>query len=149
MKALAIAKEDMKKKEGPDNRDRLLGLRLKTYRDMKGLSQTDLGEKLGVTYQQVQKYEHGKNKISVSRLVDICKILDIPLTSFLHGLYNAENASVIAVSDRQQDRLISNPDYESEVKELLKIYFSIESATDRQEIINVIKALAATKKKSS
>ena len=72
----------MKTKIGPDDRDRVIGERLRAYRDINGLSQTELGEAIGVTFQQVQKYERGKNKVSVSRLIDICKILNTPPHEF-------------------------------------------------------------------
>jgi len=50
----------IKTKNGPDDRDRLIGQRVKAYREIKGLNQTELGDKIGVTFQQVQKYENGK-----------------------------------------------------------------------------------------
>lgn len=138
-----------KTKDAPDARDQVIGLRVKAYREIAGLSQTDLGHKIGVTFQQVQKYENGKNKVGVSRLIDICKVLKVSLMDFLMGLGDAENAHIIAVSDVKQDKLIQNPDRNKEVKQLLKIYNSVETAEDRQEILNVLKALAAAKKKKS
>ncbi|HKV66435.1 MAG TPA: helix-turn-helix transcriptional regulator, partial [Rhodanobacteraceae bacterium] len=57
--------------------DRTIGTRLRALRLAKGLSQTALGKELGVTFQQVQKYEHGTNRISGSSLVTICKVLEI------------------------------------------------------------------------
>lgn len=136
-----------KTKDAPDERDRVIGLRVKAYREISGLSQTELGEKVGVTFQQIQKYESGKNKVSVSRLIDMCRILQTPLMTFLSGLADAHNAQVIAVSDVKQSKIIQDPDRNKEVAELLKVYNSVESVEDRAEIMNVLKALAAAKKK--
>jgi transcriptional regulator with XRE-family HTH domain len=137
----------LKTKDSPDDRDRLIGLSVKAYREINGLSQTELGEKVGVTFQQIQKYESGKNKVSVSRLIDMCKILQTPLMIFLSGLADAQSAPVIAVSDVKQSKIIEDPDRNKEITELLKVYNSVESEEDRAEIMNVLKALAAAKKK--
>lgn len=139
----------IKTKNGPDDRDRLIGQRVKAYREIKGLSQAELGAKVGVTFQQVQKYENGKNKVGVSRLIDVCHILNVSLMNFLNGIEKPLKAQVIAVSDFTQDKIINDPDRNKEVAELLKIYNSVETAEDRAEILNVLKALASAKKKRS
>ena len=138
-----------KRKDAADKRDRIIGLRLKTYRQIKGLSQAGLGDKLGVTFQQIQKYEHGRNKVSVSRLFDICTILDTTMSDFLTGLASAKETHVIAVSDVTQDKIIDDPDRNKEIAHLLKIYNSVETAQDRSEILNVLEALVKAKKKST
>ena len=142
-----IEKKPVKTKDAPDERDRIIGLRVKTYRDIKGLSQTELGDKIGVTFQQIQKYENGKNKVSVSRLIDMCKVLDVSLMNFISGLEKPSKAQIIAVSDVKQDKIINDPTRNKEAAELLKIYNSVETTEDRREILNVLKALAAAKKK--
>jgi len=62
--------------------DVIVGKRIRLRRLQLSLSQTDLGQKLGVAFQQVQKYEKGTNRVSCSRLYDISKILDVPVTYF-------------------------------------------------------------------
>jgi len=136
-----------KTKDAPDDRDRVIGLRVKAYREIKGLSQTELGSSLGVTFQQIQKYETGRNKVSVSRLIDMCKILDVSLMNFVSGLETPAKAQVIAVSDVKQDKIIHDPARNKEAAQLLKIYNSVESDEDRKEIMNVLKALVNAKKK--
>ena len=61
--------------------DAYLGARMRHRRSELGLSQTALGEKLGVTFQQIQKYESGVNRVSAARLFEICEALDVPLAS--------------------------------------------------------------------
>ncbi len=63
-----------------------VGARLKMRRMIAGMSQEKLGESLGLTFQQVQKYEKGSNRIGASRLWEIARILDAPITYFYEGL---------------------------------------------------------------
>jgi DNA-binding XRE family transcriptional regulator len=61
--------------------DEYIGARMRERRLALSMSQTDLGEELGVTFQQIQKYEKGVNRVSAARLYDICKILNVSLSS--------------------------------------------------------------------
>lgn len=63
-----------------------LGKRLRTARLQHGITQTDLADALGVTFQQVQKYEQGTNRISAARLFDMANVFDVPLDYFFEGL---------------------------------------------------------------
>jgi len=63
-----------------------LGRRLRALRKTGGLSQEQLGEKIGLTFQQLQKYEWGKNRMSVARMVQIAAALDQPASIFIDGL---------------------------------------------------------------
>ncbi|HEX8900442.1 helix-turn-helix transcriptional regulator [Vitreimonas sp.] len=63
--------------------DRHVGLRVRTLRLERGLSQEDLAEAIGVTFQQIQKYEKGVNRVAASTLFAICKVLDSDVASFL------------------------------------------------------------------
>jgi transcriptional regulator with XRE-family HTH domain len=61
--------------------DEYIGARMRERRDALNISQTDLGKKLGVSFQQIQKYEKGVNRVSAGRLFDICKVLNVSLSS--------------------------------------------------------------------
>ena len=63
-----------------------VGKRVREARAMKGMSQTALGNALGISFQQVQKYEKGNNRIGASRLWDISKVLDVSTAYFFEGL---------------------------------------------------------------
>jgi transcriptional regulator with XRE-family HTH domain len=69
-------------KKGPDHRDIEVGRRVRTFRLQKGLSQEKLGDALGLTFQQVQKYEKGTNRIGAGRIQRIAEILEVPITDF-------------------------------------------------------------------
>jgi transcriptional regulator with XRE-family HTH domain len=71
-------------KRNPDARDIEVGKRVRTFRLRKGLSQGKLGDALGLTFQQVQKYEKGINRIGAGRLQRIAEILNVPLTDFFN-----------------------------------------------------------------
>lgn len=70
----------------PHPTDVHVGRRVREARTARGMSQSALAEKLGVSFQQVQKYEKGTNRIGSSRLWDICTVLDVPITYFFEGL---------------------------------------------------------------
>jgi transcriptional regulator with XRE-family HTH domain len=70
------------KSEGPHIVDLRVGARVRFRRNMLGLSQEKLGEAVGLTFQQVQKYERGADRISASRLHEFSRILDVPVGFF-------------------------------------------------------------------
>jgi transcriptional regulator with XRE-family HTH domain len=74
----------MKKRSG-DPRDAEIGKRVRSLRLHRGLSQTELGNELDITFQQVQKYEKGTNRISAGRLQRIGEVLNVPITFFFKG----------------------------------------------------------------
>ena len=82
-----------------------MGSRVRVRRQLLGMSQTQLGEALGVTFQQVQKYERGTNRVGASRLYKISEVLDVPIAFFFDGLARpnrddaAESESVISLMD--------------------------------------------------
>ncbi|MEK9753341.1 MAG: helix-turn-helix transcriptional regulator [Rhodospirillaceae bacterium] len=70
----------------PHPTDVHVGQRIREARLAKGMTQTDLGNSLGISFQQVQKYEKGTNRVGSSRLWEVCKVLDQPITFFFEGL---------------------------------------------------------------
>jgi transcriptional regulator with XRE-family HTH domain len=78
--------------------DRHLGSLLRTRRHQLGWSQQQLADRLGLTFQQVQKYENGRNQISVARLVQISQVVETPITYFLQGDTTASALSKIDYS---------------------------------------------------
>lgn len=74
--------------------DAHIGQRIRARRGMLNMSQTDLGQRIGLTFQQVQKYENGSNRVSVSRLVQMAAVLQVPITFFIDGLPAAKGGKV-------------------------------------------------------
>jgi transcriptional regulator with XRE-family HTH domain len=75
----------MQKKRSRDPRDPRIGMRIRTLRLERGLSQAELGNLLGVSFQQIQKYEKGVNRVSAGRIHRVAEVLDVPVTFFYAG----------------------------------------------------------------
>lgn len=68
-----------------------VGRKLKQIRTLRGLSQTDVARKLKLSFQQIQKYEIGSNRVAASRLFELAQILDVEPSFFFEGLHDADN----------------------------------------------------------
>jgi transcriptional regulator with XRE-family HTH domain len=80
--------------------DKIVGRNVRVYRLSKGMSQTQLAEQLGVTFQQVQKYEKGSNRIGSGRLAHIAKALDVPISAFFEGVDKPQQGRHSSVFDQ-------------------------------------------------
>ena len=112
-----------------------IGRRLRQARLARGLSQDVMGKKLGITYQQIQKYESGANRIGGSRLWDMCRLLDVPVGFFFEGLMNSEEADT--TQDEEHTEILS--------RRCLTLAREIESIRDdaiKMRIAGLIKAIA-------
>jgi transcriptional regulator with XRE-family HTH domain len=129
----------MKKSTG--SIDKEVGSRVRMRRISIGMSQEKLGDMLGLTFQQVQKYEKGTNRISVARLVDIAKILDVNIHFFFNGIKSAKNDPGFAEDEA--------PPYISEVMstpeglQLIRTFTGIKNPKVRKSIVQLVTALAA------
>lgn len=107
-----------------------VGQRLRQRRQELNLSQTVVADQLGVTFQQVQKYERGMNRISASRLHDLCAILSVPVEYFFDGLDE--------VSGEVEGPDLSDP----ELAALIDAYSSIPRQTTRTKLSAMLRAVA-------
>lgn len=98
--------------------DRALGERVKYFRLARGMSLDELGRQIGVTYQQVQKYERGANRISASTLFRMTKVLDVRMHDFWQDLID-ENMPKADV-DREALSRIEDPSIRREIAALIK-----------------------------
>jgi len=117
--------------------DKKLGQRVRTRRLEIGMSQEKLAELLGVTFQQVQKYEKGVNRIAASRLHDIAASLDVPIAKFFEGLGGRAAAGVAETSRDYIDDALATP----EGSELMSLFASIKSRKVRRQVVELVKAL--------
>ena len=99
----------MSAKKLPSDIDRHVGALVKRYRRNAKLSQEQLGKEVGITFQQLQKYEKGHNRISVGRLYEIATALGRPLSDFFIGLENPDSgetqAFALSISDHESERI--------------------------------------------
>lgn len=84
----------------PDGVDVAVGANVRTWRIARGLSQGDLAKRLGITFQQVQKYETGHNRMSTGRLVKAATILAVPMSAFFDGADDDEPAQALLANAR-------------------------------------------------
>ena len=84
---------------GGDPRDAEIGKRVRTLRLQRGLSQTELGTLIDVTFQQVQKYEKGTNRISAGRLQRIAEVMSVPVAFFFAGFEDKPKAGSARLAD--------------------------------------------------
>ena len=127
-----------------------VGKRVRLRRTLLGLSQEQLGAELNVTFQQVQKYERGANRISASRLWDISQILDVPMGYFFDDMSESTMQSSPrwvaggAVSGAEGDEAVKDPMARRETLELVRAYYSIEVPAVRKRVADMVRAVAAT-----
>ncbi len=129
-----------------------VGARLRQRRTLLGMSQTTLGEGIGLTFQQVQKYERGANRIGSSRLFDLSRILDVPIQFFFDDMPAAVAASSPAQGGgrtKKPPRYEPDPMATRETLELVRAYYKIEDADVRKRLRELINALRTAAGKNS
>lgn len=128
-------------KKVPNPIDRHVGSRVRMRRMLAGISQEKLGEALGLTFQQIQKYEKGANRISASRLQQIAKKLEVPVSFFFDGAPTGD-APAAGFSDSASTAYISDFLATSEGVQLTKAFVRIKSGRIRRRIVDLVEALA-------
>lgn len=117
-------------KKGATPYDQEIGRRIRSQRIAIGMSQERLGSALGLTFQQIQKYEKGINRIASGRLQEISKILGVPMSFFFDDVKNDINLLLPLIQTDQSLRL-------------LKAFAKIDKAGTRQALVNLAIQLAA------
>jgi transcriptional regulator with XRE-family HTH domain len=134
----------------PNPIDVHVGSRVRLRRTLLGMSQEKLGEALGLTFQQVQKYERGANRVGASRLFDLSRVLDVPVSFFfddmddqLKGQSPAQIASVGELAEAPA-HFEHDPLAKRETLELVRAYYRINDPQVRKRVYELAKALADT-----
>ncbi|HXO03426.1 MAG TPA: helix-turn-helix transcriptional regulator [Stellaceae bacterium] len=132
-----------RKSDRPHPIDVHVGSRVRLRRNMLGLSQEKLGEAIGLTFQQVQKYERGANRIGASRLMELSRELDVPV-SFFFDETDPVRAPAIpqGFEESPQEGFDSDPLRKRETLELIDAYYEINAAV-RRRLFDLAKVLAA------
>ncbi len=123
-----------------------VGTRVRLRRTLFGMTQTDIGDALGLTFQQVQKYERGTNRISSSRLYELSRLFDVPVEHFFEDMPPKVAASSPAKRrGRAKEPVSHDPDLMAklETMKLVRAYYRIEDADVRQRVYELTKAVAA------
>ena len=120
-------------KKAPSPTDQHVGSRMRMRRQMLAMSQQQLAEALGITYQQVQKCEKGANRIGASRLQQISHILQVPVGFFFEGLPIGGELSMAQIDDFVPD---------SEGLRLISAFMRIDNAALRRRIVMLVQEIA-------
>lgn len=152
-KAKEIEKSEAVGKKGrATSLDGVLGAQLRQRRTLLGLSQEKLAEQLGITFQQIQKYENGANRISASRLFEISKALETPVNFFFESTTaNQSFEPAYGFSDNDQAAFEGHDDVMSrkETIDLVRTYYSVEDPKLRKDMYKLIRSMADNLKKTS
>ena len=124
----------------PNSTDTYVGSRVRIRRKMLGMSQEKLGEQLGITFQQVQKYEKGANRIGASRLQTISQVLEVPIGYF----FPAEPAVAGGMGESAQSDYVSDFMMSSEGIELNRAFAQIKDPKLRRKVIDLVRTMATS-----
>lgn len=128
-----------------------VGTRMRQRRALLGMSQTTLGKAVGLTFQQIQKYESGANRMGSSRLYEFAKVLDVPVSYFfeempagalsgrpMSGRRRKEYGEAATPFAQEKDPLVKR-----ETLELVRAYYKIRDSRSRKRIFEMVKAVGA------
>lgn len=131
----------------PNPIDVHVGGRVRLRRTLLGMSQERLGEAIGLTFQQVQKYERGANRIGASRLFDLSRVLDVPVSFFFEDI--PDSASQLSprmmmsgLAEEPDPAPEADPLTKRETLELVRAYYRIADPQIRKRVFELAKALA-------
>ena len=128
-------------KKKPNPIDIHVGSRIRLRRNMLGISQEKLGESLGITFQQIQKYEKGTNRVGASRLQAISSILGVPVSFFLYYGRGSDPGPARGMEDSSTTYVV---DFLSSAEglQLNRAFVKISDAKVRRKVLDLVKALA-------
>lgn len=133
----------------PNPIDAHVGSRVRLRRTLLGLSQEALGDALGLTFQQIQKYERGANRIGASRLFDLSRVLDVPVGFFFDDMPNgAKELSPAQIKSQTIDiphlpMENNDPMAKRETLELARAYYAIPDPHIRRAVYDLAKSLSS------
>jgi transcriptional regulator with XRE-family HTH domain len=125
--------------------DIYVGKRLRLKRTLQGLSQESIGNAIGVTFQQIQKYERGINRMGASRIFDFARALGVPVSYFFEG-FTEESSSAHANHGMAESAApafqAQDPMNNRETVELMRAYYRIKNPTQRKRVLELVKSMA-------
>lgn len=129
-------------KKAPNPIDKHVGSRVRMRRMMLSMSQEKLGDALGLTFQQVQKYEKGTNRIGASRLQQIAQILQVPVSFFFEGAPHTQSGTSGGMAEAPSPAYVSDFLATSDGLSLTKSFMRIKSSKLRRRIVDLVEEIA-------
>lgn len=130
-------------KKKPNPIDIHVGSRIRLRRTMLGMSQEKLGEALGITFQQIQKYEKGTNRVGASRLQNISTILNVPVSFFFEDAPGDPSTGQPGMAEANSSNYVVDFLSSSEGLQLNRAFIKITDPKVRRKLVDLVKALAA------
>ena len=123
-----------------------VGQRVRQRRTLLGYSQERLAEALNLTFQQVQKYERGANRVGAGRLYELANALDVPVTYFFEDLPEAPDGAAAgpAMQEAAQRKYDADPMAQRETLLLVRAYYGIGDPVVRRRLLDLIRAMGRT-----
>src|SRR5262245_60680126 len=118
-----------------------VGKRLRLRRSVLGMSQDHLGKEIGVTFQQIQKYERGVNRIGSSRLYDFSRILTVPVGYFFEDFSGQNAAAIPGFAEGDKGAYEAETLDSKETLSLIRAYYKIKDSAIRKRVLSLIKAM--------
>ncbi|PCI49327.1 MAG: transcriptional regulator [Alphaproteobacteria bacterium] len=128
-------------KSKPEPVDVHVGSRVRSRRTLLGMSQDKLGKALGLTFQQVQKYERGANRIGSSRLYQLSQILEVPVSFFFDDMPPEVTGKATGMAEGGKQSFEANQLSRRETLELVRAYYKINDPLVRKKLFEMVKAL--------
>ena len=139
-----VGRPSRQKSDKPNPIDVQVGSRVRLRRNMLGLSQEKLGTSIGLTFQQVQKYERGANRIGASRLHELSRVMDVPVSFFFDDIDPVRAPAIPGgFSEPPAEAFESDPLRKRETVELVDAYYAIEDYLVRRRLFELARTLAA------
>jgi len=126
----------------PNPVDLHVGGRVRMRRKLLGVSQEQLADSLGLTFQQVQKYERGANRVSASKLYEIARTLQVPVSFFFDGLADPMDGSDNDEVGQQAERIVQEFLTTPEGLELAEVFPKIGRGRVRRQVLDLVRAMA-------
>lgn len=130
-------------KKKPNPIDIHVGSRIRLRRTMLGMSQEKLGEALGITFQQIQKYEKGTNRVGASRLQNISTILNVPVSFFFEDAPGDPSTAQPGMAEANSSNYVVDFLSSSEGLQLNRAFIKIPDPKVRRKLVDLVKSLAS------
>lgn len=142
------SKSPVNKKKSPNPVDIHVGSRVRLRRMLVGFSQEKLGDSMGLTFQQIQKYEKGVNRIGASRLFKLSQVLDVPVQFFFEGMPSAGGSANLGMAERDNDAFLYEFLNTRDGLELNRAFIKVGDTNVRRSVIDLVRSLGRSSAKN-
>ena len=118
-----------------------VGRRMRQRRELRGMPQKELAKKLGISFQQIQKYESGANRVSASKMWELCGVLKVDPGYFFEGLDHGKRRGRRGASDHKQSDYMPDPHSARQVLDLNQNFQKIKDQSVRRQLVQLVKSL--------